>query len=32
MAELMSALSEEICKTPEQYFWYNKRWVLNSGK
>jgi lauroyl/myristoyl acyltransferase len=32
MDALMSALSEEICKTPEQYFWYNKRWVLNSKK
>jgi KDO2-lipid IV(A) lauroyltransferase len=30
MQELMTALSEEICKTPEQYFWYNKRWVLNA--
>jgi Kdo2-lipid IVA lauroyltransferase/acyltransferase len=28
MQELMSALSEEILKTPEQYFWHNKRWVL----
>lgn len=28
MQEIMSALSEEILKTPEQYFWYNKRWVL----
>ncbi len=26
---VMSAISEEIYKTPEQYFWYNKRWVLN---
>jgi lauroyl/myristoyl acyltransferase len=32
MQEVMSALSEEICKTPEQYFWYNKRWVLSSKK
>jgi KDO2-lipid IV(A) lauroyltransferase len=30
MQELMGALSEEISKTPEQYFWYNKRWVLNA--
>jgi lauroyl/myristoyl acyltransferase len=29
MQEIMSALSKEILKTPEQYFWYNKRWVLN---
>jgi KDO2-lipid IV(A) lauroyltransferase len=29
MRSLMAAISEEICKTPEQYFWYNKRWVLN---
>ena len=28
MQELMSALSTEILKTPDQYFWYNKRWVL----
>jgi KDO2-lipid IV(A) lauroyltransferase len=29
MQELMSAFSREILKTPEQYFWYNKRWVLD---
>lgn len=29
MQEIMSALSKEILKTPEQYFWYNKRWVLD---
>jgi KDO2-lipid IV(A) lauroyltransferase len=28
MQELMSALSAEILKTPEQYFWNTKRWVL----
>ena len=28
MKELMAALSVEILKTPEQYFWNNKRWVL----
>lgn len=28
MQEIMSAISGEVCKTPEQYFWYNKRWVL----
>lgn len=32
MQEIMTAISTEICKTPEQYFWYNKRWVLNSKK
>jgi lauroyl/myristoyl acyltransferase len=30
MEELMSELSKEILKTPEQYFWYNKRWVIQS--
>lgn len=29
MQDIMSALSKEILQTPEQYFWYNKRWVLN---
>jgi len=29
MQEIMSAMSKEILKTPEQYFWYNKRWVLD---
>lgn len=32
MAELMGALSQEILKTPEQYFWYNKRWVLKPAQ
>ncbi len=32
MQEVMTAISEEVCKTPEQYFWYNKRWVLKSIK
>ena len=32
MQEVMTALSEEICKTPEQYFWYNKRWVMSPKK
>ncbi len=32
MQKTMNAISEEICKTPEQYFWYNKRWVLDSIK
>ena len=30
MQSIMTELSDEILKTPEQYFWYNKRWVLNS--
>ena len=30
MQDIMSALSKEILKTPEQYFWHNKRWVLDS--
>jgi KDO2-lipid IV(A) lauroyltransferase len=30
MNELMAAISHEILKAPEQYFWYNKRWVLNN--
>ena len=30
MQEVMDTFSAEISKTPEQYFWYNKRWVLNS--
>ncbi len=30
MEEMMAAFSLEILKTPEQYFWYNKRWVLES--
>jgi Kdo2-lipid IVA lauroyltransferase/acyltransferase len=29
MQELMSCFSEEILQSPEQYFWYNKRWVLS---
>lgn len=29
MQEIMGALTVEILKTPEQYFWHNKRWVLN---
>jgi len=29
MQEIMTAFSREILETPEQYFWYNKRWVLN---
>lgn len=32
MQDVMEALSKEILKTPEQYFWYNKRWVLNPEK
>jgi KDO2-lipid IV(A) lauroyltransferase len=26
---MMDLFNEEIRKTPEQYFWYNKRWVLD---
>ena len=29
MQEIMTAFTQEILKTPEQYFWHNKRWVLN---
>jgi KDO2-lipid IV(A) lauroyltransferase len=29
MQEIMCAFTSEICKTPEQYFWFNKRWVLD---
>ncbi len=29
MQEIMTAFTAEISKTPEQYFWHNKRWVLN---
>ena len=32
MQEVMTSLSEEVLKTPEQYFWYNKRWVLDPKK
>jgi len=32
MQSMMTAISKEIEKTPEQYFWYNKRWVLNPVK
>ncbi len=28
MQDIMAAFSREILKTPEQYFWNNKRWVL----
>ncbi len=27
--EVMSQFSDAIMKNPEQYFWYNKRWVLD---
>ena len=30
MQEIMSVFSREVLRTPEQYFWYNKRWVLDS--
>lgn len=29
MQELVSVLEREILAHPEQYFWFNKRWVLN---
>jgi KDO2-lipid IV(A) lauroyltransferase len=29
MQEIMAVISREILRTPEQYFWHNKRWVLN---
>ena len=32
MQSIMTSLSEEVLKTPEQYFWYNKRWVLDPKK
>jgi KDO2-lipid IV(A) lauroyltransferase len=31
MQEIMTAFTREILQTPEQYFWYNKRWVLNTA-
>ena len=30
MQEVMDTFTDQISQTPEQYFWYNKRWVLNS--
>ncbi|MDF7798675.1 hypothetical protein P4C99_04325 [Pontiellaceae bacterium B1224] len=29
MQQMMDLFDTEIAKTPEQYFWYNKRWVLD---
>jgi KDO2-lipid IV(A) lauroyltransferase len=29
MQQMMDIFTAEIAKTPEQYFWYNKRWVLD---
>ncbi len=29
MQEIMTAFTNEILKTPGQYFWHNKRWVLD---
>ena len=26
--EVMAKLDDEIKKTPEQWFWFNKRWIL----
>jgi KDO2-lipid IV(A) lauroyltransferase len=30
--QMMDLFTAEIAKTPEQYFWYNKRWVLHPIK
>jgi len=32
MQEVMNTFSAAIAKTPEQYFWYNNRWVLDPAK
>lgn len=32
MQELLSVLNREILANPEQYFWFNKRWVLDPVK
>lgn len=32
MQAVMDAFTAEILKTPEQYFWYNKRWVLDPAR
>jgi KDO2-lipid IV(A) lauroyltransferase len=32
MQEIMTGFTAEICKTPGQYFWFNKRWVLDPLK
>ncbi len=32
LQELMTLMDAEIRKTPEQYFWFNKRWVLDPIK
>ena len=32
MQELLSVLDAEIQAHPEQYFWFNKRWVLNPAR
>ena len=29
MQQMMDLFDAEIAKSPEQYFWYNKRWVLD---
>lgn len=29
MQDIMTAFTREILETPEQYFWHNKRWVLD---
>ena len=30
--EVMALLDDTIKKTPEQWFWYNKRWLLQPVK
>ena len=32
MQELITVFDQEISKEPEQYFWFNKRWVLDPLK
>ena len=32
MQELITVFDQEIAKQPEQYFWFNKRWVLDPLK
>lgn len=31
-AEVLRLLNDGICRTPEQWFWYNKRWILQPVK
>jgi len=32
MQDILTAFSKEVLKTPDQYFWHNKRWVLDPAK